>query len=85
MYIEFWGVNLRIAAQQVLAISCKEWGMESTEGRCSHGKTWKDYCPACELIRAHETVRRWGREVDEARKALAEAVVGVPDSEGGEV
>ncbi|KVT86318.1 hypothetical protein WT25_11230 [Burkholderia territorii] len=59
--------------------------MDSTEGHCSHGKTWKDYCPACALIRAQETVRQWGSEVDDARKVIAEAAVGAPDSEGGEV
>lgn len=76
---------MQAALQRILAVSWKEWGMESTEGRCSHGKPWKDYCPACELVSARETVRHWGREVDEARKVIAEAVVEIPDSEGGEV
>ncbi|WP_157661651.1 hypothetical protein [Burkholderia ubonensis] len=57
--------------------------MDSTEGRCSHGKTWHEHCPACALISARETVRHWGMEVDDARKVIAEAETGVPDSEGG--
>lgn len=50
--------------------------------RCSHGKTWAEECPACELARAHETVNHWGAIVDEARRTIAGAL---PDSEGGEI
>jgi len=41
--------------------------------RCSHGKTWAEECPACKLVSAHETVRHWGKMVDEARKVIAES------------
>lgn len=76
---------MQAALQRVLAVSWKELGMDTPEGHCSHGKTWRDYCPACALVSARETVRHWGREVDDARKVIAEAEIGGPDSEGGEV
>ncbi|WP_155637585.1 hypothetical protein [Burkholderia cepacia] len=76
---------MHAALQRVLAVSLKEWGMDTPEGHCSHGKTWKDYCPACALVSAREVVQHWGSAVDDARKVIAEAVAGAPDSEGGEV
>lgn len=76
---------MHAALQRVLAVSWKELGMDTPEGRCSHGKTWKDYCPACALVSAREVVQHWGSVVDDARKVIAEAVAVAPDSEGGEV
>jgi hypothetical protein len=40
---------------------------------CSHGKSWHEECPECALVSAEETVRHWGRAVDEARRVIAEA------------
>lgn len=71
--------------KRILAVSWKEWGMDAPEGHCSHGKTWRDYCPACALVSAREVVQHWGSAVDNARKVIAEAVISVPDSEGGEI
>jgi hypothetical protein len=41
--------------------------------RCSHGKTWGEYCPECELISARQIVDHWGEMVDEARRVIARA------------
>lgn len=41
--------------------------------RCSHGKTWAESCPECDLVSAKEFVSRWGSMVDEARAKIAEA------------
>jgi hypothetical protein len=41
--------------------------------RCSHGKTWAESCPECDLVSAREFVQRWGPMVDEARAKIAEA------------
>lgn len=73
------------ALQRILEITREEFVMDSTEGHCSHGKTWKDHCPACALVSAREVVQHWGSAVDNARKVIAEAVTDAPDSEGGEV
>ena len=40
---------------------------------CSHGKTWDEPCPDCELVSAKEFIKRWGKAVDEARKVIAES------------
>jgi hypothetical protein len=41
--------------------------------RCSHGKTWAESCPECDLVSAREFVQRWGVLVDDARAVIAEA------------
>ncbi|MFM0141804.1 hypothetical protein [Paraburkholderia sp. RL18-085-BIA-A] len=41
--------------------------------RCSHGKTWAESCPECDLISAREIEVHWGEMVDEARKVIAKA------------
>ena len=50
-------------------------GCEMTEpGKAySHGKTWTETCPECDLVSAREFVRRWAPLVDEARAKIAEA------------
>jgi hypothetical protein len=40
---------------------------------CSHGVSWNDHCPQCELVSAREIVEHWGETVDEARKVIAKA------------
>ena len=37
---------------------------------CSHGIPWDQECPKCALIMARETVRHFGRQVDEARAVI---------------
>jgi hypothetical protein len=39
---------------------------------CSHGKTWDEECPECELVGAREFVRRYGPMIDEARAKIEE-------------
>lgn len=41
--------------------------------RCSHGKTWAEACPECEIVSAKEVVEHWGPVVDEARATIAAA------------
>jgi hypothetical protein len=40
--------------------------------RCSHGKTWAESCPECDLVSARETVRRWKPVVEEAERRIEE-------------